>query len=401
MGLLDRFGSPRRRFAAQALRVARRTPGVARAVAEPGAFAIAVYRTGSESPARLYLDNIFAECAGASRAECAERLARLVRVMVTPPADDDWTTVRAKLRPVLRPVTFGLAGPVGVRPPLSRPALPHLKELVVVDLPDSMAYVLPDRLDGWGVTADEVFETARANLAEIARRTLERPWPGEPMLITMVDDGNGYFTSLLLAPGWLAGVAERMGTPVLAFVPDHHHLLLCPLPQEEAGPLYRMVEEHFTEAVRSLSPVGYTVGGDGRPVPYAPPPGHPHRSAARRAAAMLAVIEYSGQTDWLTRQYRENGVDVHVGSLLAVEPDDGGPAQTVASWIAGVESLLPVADAIAFVHPEHGVAFRAPWPAVAELVGLRPEPLLAPARVRVTDWPPPAILAELRRHSLD
>ena len=47
MGLLDRFlGSPQRRFAQLALRVARRTPGVERADYQPEEFAIAIHRAG-------------------------------------------------------------------------------------------------------------------------------------------------------------------------------------------------------------------------------------------------------------------------------------------------------------------------------------------------------------------
>ncbi|MET0418198.1 MAG: hypothetical protein ABW022_19470 [Actinoplanes sp.] len=403
MGRLDKFLE--RRFAALALRVARRTPGVQRAEFHPRDFMIEIHRSGESGPARLFLANVFRETAGAPREERRERLEKLLRVMAAEAPEETWASARAKLRPVLRPVTFGTTGQVGMRPPLSRPGPPFLNELIVVDQPDAMAYVTAHQLEGWDVPAATVFEAAHANLAFLARRSLDsrsldRPWSGERTLITMVDDGDAYFASLLLAPGWVAEVAERMGGPVLVFVPDTSHLLICPLPDGAVEPLYAMVEAHFTDAVRALSPVGYVAALDGRAVPYTPPPGHPHHPATRRAAAVLAATEYTTQTEWLAGQYAEAGLDVHVGALLAVSPGDGGPAQTIATWTEGVATLLPEADTVAFVRPGAGVDFRVPWPVVAEHAGLRPEPLLSPARYRVGDWPPTEVMAELRRHAL-
>ncbi|SDT60044.1 hypothetical protein [Actinoplanes derwentensis] len=399
MGLLDRFGSPRRRFAQLALRVARHTPGVERAVYQPEEFAIAIHRTGADRPAHLYLANVFRETEDATPAERRERLERLIGLMAPMP-EDDWETVRAKLRPVLRPVTFGVAGPAGMRPPLSRPAMPFLRELVVIDAPDAMAYVLPDRVDEWGVGVDEVFAVARENLAAIARQSLERSWRDGPV-VSLLDDGDGYFTSLLLAPGWLAEVGERMGGPVLAFVPDNNTLLLTPLPEQGGEQLYAAVERVFGEAVRYLSPVGYVAGPDGRSVPYQPPPGHPHHIPARRAGAVLALTEYSNQTDWLAGQYEKAGFETHVGNLVAIEPPGGGPAETIATWTEGVSTLLPRADTVAFARTGAGVEFRVPWNVAEEQAGLRPEPLLAPVRYRVDSWPPASVLAALREHELD
>ncbi|MEU4624620.1 hypothetical protein AB0G04_32185 [Actinoplanes sp. NPDC023801] len=400
MGLLDRFaGSPRRRFAQLALRVARRTPGVERAVYEPDEFAIAIHRTGADSPAHLYLANVFRETAEATPAERRERLEKLLRLMAPMP-EDDWETVRPKLRPVVRPVTFGAAGPAGMRPPLSRPAMPFLRELVVIDAPDAMAYVLPDRADEWGVGVDEVFAAARENLAAIARDSFDREWR-DGSAVSMFDDGDGYYTSLLLSPGWLAEAGERMGGPVIAFAPDNNTLLVAPVPEDGIEQVYGIVEHSFGEAVRYLSPVGYVAGPQGRAVPYAPPPGHPHHVPARRAAAVLALTEYSNQTEWLSTQYAKAGFDVHVGDLMAVEPSGGAPAETIATWTDGVEALLPRADSIAFARPGIGVDFRVPWHIAEEQAGLVAEPLLAPARYRVAGWPAPEVLARLREHRLD
>jgi hypothetical protein len=370
-------------------------PGVRRATYDPDKFAIALHRAEGGSPAWLYLSNIYQEAGDVPRARRRERLEQLVRIMTAPRSEDGWDDVRNRLRPVLRPQTFGQAGPPGMQPPLSRPALPFLHELVVVDHPEAMAYVTAGRLSDWDVSADEVFAAARENLAGIARRSLDGPWEadGGSAMITMIDDGDAYFTSLLLAPGWLAGVGERVGGPLLAFAPDNHTLVLC-APPEHVDPLYDLVEKHYQGATRSVSPVGYVAGPDDRLMPYAPPPGHPHEIACRRAEAVLAASEYGAQTAWLTAQYAEGGLDVHVGELLAVAPPQG-PAETIATWADGVTTLLPAARSIAFVR-DGGVALRVPWPAVAAEVDLEPEPLLAPARYRVEGWPPPEVMDRLR-----
>jgi hypothetical protein len=135
-----------------------------------------------------------------------------------------------------------------------------------------MSYVTPARLEAWGVTPDEVFDAARENLEPLARESVRRHEPGERVLIRMVDTGDAYFTSLLLAPGWLAGVSERRGTPMVAFVPDTNTVILTDLPSGGLDRLYEMVEEEFRKAVRNVSPVGYVVGVDGAVVPYARPP---------------------------------------------------------------------------------------------------------------------------------
>lgn len=277
--------------------------------------------------------------------------------------------------------------------------MPHLRELVVIDRPDSMAYVGPNQLDTWGVTVDEVFDAARGNLEHLARGTARPDQPGGKMLIRMIDNGDGYFTSLLLAPGWLAEISERAGAPVLAFIPDTTTVVLCDLSSGGVGQLYEMIEKQFVEAVRGLSPVGYVANDRGGVVPYAPPVGHPDHLAARRAEVVLAATEYGAQTEWLTKEYDQAGVEVFVAALMAaVRP--GEPAITVTTWTDGITSLLPRAHFIAFVR-DGASGFRVPWQAVAELVDLRPEPLLAPARYRVGNWPSPQVLDALRAHAVD
>jgi hypothetical protein len=404
VGLLRRwFAGPKDAFADQACKIASRAPGVERVRYDQADFALAVYRTGHRQPVQVFLDNVYGESRGMTRAQQREQIVRLFRIMLTPDdADRTWEGARPRLRPVLRPVSFGQVGVAGMVPPISRAALPYLRELVVVDRTESMAYVTPEQVVTWGVSADEVFAAARANLDEIARRSLDGEWPGPDALIRMIDNGDGYYTSLLLAPGWLAGVSARVGAPMIAFVPDVRTVMLCALPSGDGdvARLYELIGKEYQDAVRSLSPVGYVAGEDGRVAPYVPTVDGHDRIAARRAVVTLALAEYGAQTDWLRRQYEQAGVDVFVASLIAAaKPDE--PPFTVATWTDGVATLLPEAEYLSFVREDASDLLLIPWSAVASLVELRPEPLLSPVRYRVDAWPAPSVMQRLRTYARD
>jgi hypothetical protein len=345
----------------------------------------------------VFLHNAFVESRDESTRQRRERIGRLVAAVTADPGPLDWASARASLRPVLRGVAFGRAGVPGMVAPVSRPALPFLDELVVVDRPDSMAYVMPRLIEEWGVTPQEVFAAARDNLEVLARRSLENSRWHRKTLVRMVDDGNGYFTSLLLSPTWLAGVAERMGGQPLVFAPDTNTVLLFDLPDSDNGSvtaLYEMAEQQFQEAARGLSPVGYTLGPDGRVVPYAPPAASPDLPAARRAGVILAATMYDEQTRWLTGEYQKAGMDDYIASLTPLEKPGTLPF-TLTTWTDKITSLLPRADMVAFNAGPDGM-FLVPWQAVAERVELQPQPLIRPARYRVGDWPPPEVMAQLR-----
>jgi hypothetical protein len=404
VGILSRFfATGKDAFANEARKIASRAPGVAEVRYDRDDFALLVFRDGERRPVQVFLDNAYGECRGLRPAQRRDHIARLVRIMLTPDQDDrSWEGCRPRLRPVLRPASFGQVGVTGMVPPISRAALPFLRELVVVDRPESMAYVAPEQVVSWGVSVDEVFAAARANLEEIASRSLDGEWPGPDVLVRMIDNGDGYYTSLLLAPGWLAGVSARVGSPVIAFVPDVRTVMLCAVP-EVAGALakiYDVVKQEYQEAVRSLSPVGYVAADNGRVTPYMTTVDGRDRLAVRQAEVQLALAEYGAQTSWLRRQYEDAGVDVFVASLVAAsKPDE--PPFTVANWTDGITSLLPEAQYISFVRNGSSGLLLVPWAAVASVIELEPEPLLSPVRYRVGDWPASDIMDRLRARALD
>ncbi|MFC9894285.1 hypothetical protein ACFVMC_11380 [Nocardia sp. NPDC127579] len=338
----------------------------------------------------INLGNIYRETRELSPAEADERVTRFLSAMSDPDPAPGWPEVRAYLRPLLRPATYGL----GPSEPLSRPAFPFINELVAVDRPNSRSILLQTSIEDWGVTADEVFAAARENLA-----ALVRPHEGSDgnSIVNYIDNGDGYFTSWLLEPGWLASFRARYGhrRPV-AFIPENDRLIVVPDVPAILEKTYAMVEEEFQAAPRSLSPQGYTLAADDTVIPFDQAGPHEQLPAAHRARCGLAATEYARQTAWLSETYEEHfeipAYDLEpafvakVSFLLTVD----GPC-TLTVWGEGVDYLLPEADYVAFLrNDESGEPerlFDVPFAAVAETLELTPIPGMNPPRYEIRSWP--------------
>jgi hypothetical protein len=395
MRVLDRIlGSPRDRFAREVVAELRRRR-VPEVTYLPDTFVVRYRKAPDDGDAgEVFLHNVFLECAGANRTERRARIGRLVAGVVDgPPPPQEWAQARGALRPVLRSAQFGLVSVGPARALLSRPALPHLREYVVIDQPAAMAYVTTDELRRWDVDAAEVFATARANLAALDARPVAGP-AERPAVLRFVDTGDAYVTSRLLVDGWLAGLRERVGGDPVAFAPERSTLIVAADGSDVLATVFALVEEEYREAVRSLSPQAYTVGPDGRVVPYAAPAGHPAADAARRAGLILAAHEYAAQREWLDQRHEEDGTDVFVAGHDLVERPDG-TLFSVTTWSDGVEALLPEVEWVAFTSGD-AEPFFVPWPAVVGETDLCPEPDHDPPRHRVRGWPQAATMERLR-----
>jgi hypothetical protein len=412
MGLFSRKRPPEEsseaahdRFAAQVLDAVLATGLVRSARYDPEAFSIVYEKDGTGT---IYLHNTYRESAGADAAERADRIQRLITILSSSSGEMSWAQARPNLRPVLRGVSFGQSVPGATtvdnqpaeakdRRLLARPALPYLNEFVVVDEPTSMAYVTQARLADWGVSPDEVFAAARENLAGRAAAISGTTGDGGRAMLRFVDDGNGYFTSMLVLDGFLAGFADRVGGRPVAFIADKDSLLVTVDLPDALPKLFELVEEQFREAVRSISPVAYTVDDAGRVVPYQGPAGSAVARSAHRAEVLLASSEYAGQKEALEARFEAEENDVFVGSVLVAQrPDES--VFSVAVWGFDVDTLLPEADFVAFQadHEQLTVPFAV---AVAE-ASLVPEPDYVPTRYRVTRWPPEPVMSRLRAQSI-
>jgi hypothetical protein len=373
-----------------------RAQGAAGARFDPDRFAVAYQRdVASAQPVWMYLATLFAEC----EREPGSRVERIRRYVTTllgaqePPAD--WASVRPLLRPVLRGAMFGRSAEAGRPTVLRRPAQPFLDELVVIDRPTSMSYVTTAMMATWGAGDEDVFGSARANLAGPAAPSTAVELAGEPaegpVLLRFVDDGDAYWPSHLLLDGWLAGLAARVGGPPVAFVPDANTLLVTAAAPDGLPPLLQLVIDEYLEAPRRLSPMGYTVDGAGRVVPYAPPRGHPAEALSGRAERLLASREYAAQREL----FDQAPVPEYVANVDLYVRDDG-TVFTVTAWAVAIASLLPRTDFVGLVAEAGAEPFFVPWSAVAD-AGLLAEAVeYRPVRYRAAADPDPALVAGLR-----
>jgi hypothetical protein len=315
-----------------------------------------------------------------------------------------WTEARPLLRPVLRGGTPGLS--------LSRPVLPFLAEFVVIDRPDAMTYVGPDQPATWGVSANDVFAAARANLSGATLQGAAT----EPLVVRFVDDGDAYWTSHLLLEHWLGRLAQQVGGTPVAFAPERGTLLVTADGSDHLRGLFAQAEEIYAKTSRSISPMAYTSDANGLPVPYAAPPGHPLHHTVERAERVLAVEEYARQAARLAEapatgraaepsaegasgpgaepaagSNAEQGADrapaartgdrpasEAVAKLLLIGSDEQG-WRTRAIWERDEPALLPEADDVQI--GDEVVA----W---AELAArLTTVPGMVPARWAATSWP--------------
>lgn len=396
MGQSDQAEDARRdQFAAEVLDALLARPTVTGARYLPESFRIDYARAESDTPVQMYLANTFAECQGADDAERAARIAKLAAIADLPVRIEGWEQIRPLLRPVLRQATFA-QGLDPVKAPLTRPALPYLAELVVIDTPVAMRFVTVPELGGWEKSAAEVFDAARANLLPTAQRMAQAEPADRPVLMRYVDDGDGYFSSLPLIPGWLADMAAPSGGRPLAFVAENFSLVVVGEP-EDPGALARLIDlalEQYRQAVREITPVPYTVDGSGAVVPLTLPRDHPAWPALRRAETALAADVYSQQTTYLRAEYERDDVDVYVASLIQAQAGTGAAPFTVASWADGIVSSLPYAHYISLGPAED--PFFVPFDAVIAELGLTPTPGLHPPRYRVGPWPQGPALDRLR-----
>jgi hypothetical protein len=371
VGLLRRIA--RARLGGQVLRRLRRA-GFADARYDARGFRVRF--TADETPTILELAPLLAARGGRRRDQVDRFVAGLVS---TPRLPLDWAEARPLLRPVLRGGTPGS--------PLRRPVLPFLYEFVVVDQPDTMTYVGPEHPAGWGVSAEQVFAAARANLSGAVLHGVA----SEPVVVRFVDDGDAYWTSHLLLEHWLGKLAGQVGGAPVAFAPERGTLLVTADGSGHLRGLFALAEEIYAASSRPITPMAYVSDEQGCTVPYEAPPGHPLHRAVQRAERVLAVHEYTRQAAHLADQ--PEALTATTGSAIT-GPAITGPAmaelrlvgsdergwRTQAVWESDSPALLPPADEVLV-----GEAVR-PWDEIAPHLTAAPD--LTPIRWTADGWPP-------------
>lgn len=308
----------------------------------------------------------------------------------------DWADAQPLLRPVLRPQSYVNSLTSGGAQPWSRTIWPLVNEMVVVDLPDARATVTLRETDRWGISAEQAFAAARANLAA-RRATLT---PGESVMLNDAD-GSTYVDSMILVDGFLTSPSAPDAPRPLVFFPGDGMLLVCTDSPDTAPQFFDAAENMYLEADRPISPQGYTVAG-GTIVACDQAGPHPLRGLALRARALLTSQEYEAQTELLRAKYESELLPQYVGSAQVIQTPWG--PRTTAVWGEGIPWELPQTDYLTFAAGDPSAvsdSFTVPFSTVLDLVGIAPIAGLTPARYRADAWPAPELVMALKAHAID
>ncbi len=369
---------------------------------DPDDFAILVTKGGQSGQHTTYLTNVWRQLSEADVDEQRDGLRHFLEsTLNSPEIPDTWEGLSAMLLPVLRSAgltSWAMSQPQSL---IWKPATPYLVELLVIDLGPSVAYVTDDRLEEWGVDAEEAFRVAHENLARIVPSAPESSEDGPRLFHIMSGqiDGGSY----MLSPGWLASYADAVGGRPIAWAGGRDSITIATAGTEEAvASLAEMALADWNGASRPLSPCLYTVTDDDRVVPLSVPDDHAAAAAVAKARLPLAGGEYGAQKEALDERHRDELVDVFVASLMALEPNDGGKPITLSVWTEGLVSWLPRTEQLALMDPASGnPPLEVPFDAVLEVAGdcLEPVPGIHPQRFETVKWPSPEQIDALRQRA--
>ena len=304
------------------------------------------------------------------------------------PLPDTWTDAARNLLPVLRGPTapanaweaaLDNADAVLVRTPLVQ----HLDVVVVLDLPELRLFVNHGHLERWGAEPEQALGAALENLPAT---TGLQPWQVDG--VWTLDSGDGYASSRLALPGWLAAFRDQVRGEPIAVAPDANTLLVG---GTDAGlPTEALLSEgwnRFHAAGTPVSPAPLTVDEHGRIVAWRPSLDHPLVHRVHACQRFAAGHEYRRQHGALEAWLAGRGIADFLApySLLRHKT---GRVVSFACWPDG-PTLLPVVDLVVLGPP--GSLDASPvvtWDALVQARILDdPEPALAPIRHRVTRHP--------------
>jgi hypothetical protein len=275
-----------------------------------------------------------------------------------------------------------------------RPLNDHLALEVVYDHPSSIASLAPETLEEWGMELDEAVSIGRSNLRERTPGTFEEVRPG-----VFASPWHDNYDAARLVLTELISRLDVRGDPV-ALLPHRDALLVAGSDDADALGHIAATAEPLLDDSRAITGRAF-VWRDGAWEWFMPPEDHPQHRLFRRLLRLSEAREYDDQRAALDDRHEASGTDVFVASLSLIERPDNGEVLSFCSWAQDIPTLLPRADAIAFVRTPSGESVAVPWEAAVAVVGdlMAPQGLL-PERWRVVEFPDEAQRAELARYEI-
>lgn len=333
--LTGRLGTtPRDQFAGEVLGRFQATPGLDQVWYDRRQFGLGVSRRRDAEPIWVPLSQAFEDFAPMEPTRRADVLTQYASAVGKLQTEVPWEQARQAIFPILKGSTFALRRPSPHAPMdrpdetepialLRRPAFPHLDELVLLQLPVASQYVSLARVARWGVSPDEVFDAARANLEKIAPDPKGRPPANKPNVIRLFAKG-GLMASCVLLGGWLAYMALAVGGRPVAFPVDGDTLVIAPDDPGLLGELYGSIGVQYQQADFGLSPVGYSPDDDGAVAPLTVSDDHPLAPAIGRSENLLSSYESGDGRVWYDQpdaQAVADANDFATSSSITITPD--------------------------------------------------------------------------------
>jgi hypothetical protein len=271
----------------------------------------------------------------------------------------------------------------------------HLVGTVAYDWPEATQSIAPEQFEKWGVTVYEAMEDARQNLAAIRFTRGVIGDKADTGQLTIFQEGDNYDAARLLMVDVIRDMPVR-GRHV-AMVPNRDQLYLTGSDDEIGLKIMIDLAEHgLADQSYGLSMVPLILDDDVW-LDWMPPVDHPLHQRFRELKNNWLGPEYADQKEHLDKIHERNGVDIFVASFSGIRNKADNRLVTYCVWSAGVDTLLPETDLVAFCQSgvEETVAFG-PWERVREAAGeLMERTEHYPTRWRVREFPAPEALERI------
>ncbi len=151
-----------------------------------------------------------------------EHFARIVKLTDTELATlpEGWEEAKSRVRLQLMPAGFARAGVS-----ITYPFLEEVLVSIVVDAEHGYAYVRSEDVERWNVGLIDLYEAACENLQNASQNLGISFYPGPPAIVAL-DTTDGYAAARLLLPSLRQFVAEKIGTPFYAGIPNRDFLIM-------------------------------------------------------------------------------------------------------------------------------------------------------------------------------
>lgn len=396
--LSGKANSPEELFIEEYTAIALEHPDVERVERSPDEpMLLLIFRSDRDAHTQSFLGNIFQETRELSPEQRRERIRRALTILDQEEVPS-WEDAEGSLVPLVRVESILFNAPAEL---VSRAFVPFVNLYVGLDHDHTIQYVNESHLEKWDVDGERVFGAA---IDVLARHHTERdvePFDAEASYpIFHVTRDDSYESSRIALPGFLAGFRGKVPGRPIAIIPERSTCIVSGDGSPEAiERLARYAEKESQSAPRSLSPAIYTLAEDGLGiVPLHVSEAHPKYFLVERGHKLLAAGIYAEQKAMLEKRYERDGTDIFVASLSVVSHNETRETTTYATFLKGVDTLMPEADLMAVGEGEGGFSGMVPWAKVFEHAPecFEKDPSLSPIRWRTVGWPNDEAFARIR-----